>query len=278
MLAALQCLSTASLQLQAVPGLQQQLISQATGHSCHGQLTFSSRRSKLGRLRVDQQLYRLLPAGGVEVFAAPQGVVLDARTLVQSALTSQKQQQQLQQLHAAGKPQQQQSQQQQQQSTAAAEAVPGGDAVADGVQLATQKLSSSMRLEISEQVRTATACELQMCSCIRSVHMLISTQPDRLTPCCCLSCFCLSPATNNRSVQPRLQCSYPTFTRGQARRMLLVTRGSTCPPQLVAMVLVLSRGRLASWATFCMCVTAMRSMTATKTLMMTSMCSRVCNC
>lgn len=131
-----------------MPGLQQQLISQATGHSCHGQLTFSSRRAKLGRLRVDQQLYRLLPSGVVTVFAAPQGVVLDARTLVQSALSVH----QLQQLQA-GK-----QQRSKQDASAAAAAATGGGAGAGGEgqdsegQLA-KKMSSSMRLEVSEQVR-----------------------------------------------------------------------------------------------------------------------------
>lgn len=145
-LAALQCLSTASLQLQSVPGLQQQLISQTTGHSCHGQLTFSSRRAKLGRLRVDQQLYRLLPSGGVTCFAAPQGVALDARTLVQSALNVR----QLQQLQAG-------KQGSKQDASAAAAPAAGGGAGAGGEgdsegQLA-KKMSSSMRLEVSEQVR-----------------------------------------------------------------------------------------------------------------------------
>lgn len=75
------------------------------------------------------------------MFAAPQGVVLDARTLVQSALS----QQQLQQLQAVrvGK-------QAQQQEPAAA----GGAGDAAEGQLA-KKLSSSMRLDISEQVRNA---------------------------------------------------------------------------------------------------------------------------
>jgi hypothetical protein len=143
---ALQSLCTASLQLQPVPGLQQQLISQATGHSCHGQLTFISRRAKLGRLRVDQQLCRLLPDGGVHTFAAPQGVVLDARSLVQSALGQQVQQGQGAQ---AGNQQQQQQGQVAKQEAAAAAA---GSSEGVGVQLA-QKLSTSMRLDISEQVR-----------------------------------------------------------------------------------------------------------------------------
>jgi len=146
-MAALQSLSTATLQLQSVPGLQQQLISQATGRSCHGQLTFSSKRAKLGRLRVDQQLFSLQPSGGVEVFAAPQGVVLDARLLVQTAL-NQQQQQHLQQLQQAKAGTQQQQQQQQQQ-----ESVGGGaDVVPAAEGHLAQRLSSSMRLEISEQV------------------------------------------------------------------------------------------------------------------------------
>lgn len=130
-----------------MPGLQQQLISQATGHSCHGQLTFSSRRAKLGRLRVDQQLYRLLPSGGVACFAAPQGVALDARTLVQSALSVH----QLQQLQA-GK----QGSKEGVLAAAAAAAAGGGAGVGgegDSEGQVAKKMSRSMRLEVSEQVR-----------------------------------------------------------------------------------------------------------------------------
>jgi hypothetical protein len=144
-----------------VPGLQQQLISQATGHSCHGQLTFSSRRVKLGRLRVDQQLYRLLPSGGVAVFAAPQGVVLDAQTLVQSALSVQ----QLQQ-RQAGK----QGGQQEAPAAAAAGAAAGAGAGVGGEgdsegQLA-KKMSSSMRLEVSEQVWLAAKEGIEAACCV----------------------------------------------------------------------------------------------------------------
>lgn len=85
-MAALQALSTAVLQLEPVQGLQQQLVAQATGRPCHGQLTASIKRQKLGRLRVEQLLYTLLPAGGLDVYAAPAGVVLDAQALVQTAL------------------------------------------------------------------------------------------------------------------------------------------------------------------------------------------------
>ena len=147
-LSALQSLSTASLELQAVPPLQQQLISQATGNSCHGQLTFSSKRARLGRLRVDQQLFRLLPSGGVEVFAAPQGVVLDARTLVQSALGQQQQQQQVQTAGAGDK------QQQLQQQDGPGGSAGGAGAAADGQM--GKMLASSMRLDVSEQVRGCT--------------------------------------------------------------------------------------------------------------------------
>lgn len=82
------------------------------------------------------------------MFAAPQGVVLDALTLVQSAL-GQQQQQQLQQLQEKRVGKQLQPQEQ-----AAAAAGSAGGAVGDAAdgQLA-KKLSTSMRLEISEQVR-----------------------------------------------------------------------------------------------------------------------------
>jgi hypothetical protein len=74
-------------------------------------------------------------------------VVLDARSLVQSAL-SQQQQGQQQQGAQAGNQQQQQAQAVQQEGAAAAAA---GSSEGVGVQLA-QKLSTSMRLDISEQV------------------------------------------------------------------------------------------------------------------------------
>lgn len=92
----------------------------------------------------------------MEVFAAPQGVVLDALTLVQSAL-GQQQQQQLQQLQEKRAGKQTQQQQELAGAVVAAAGGAGGDA-ADG-QLA-KKLSTSMRLEISQQVRS---CSHKLC-------------------------------------------------------------------------------------------------------------------
>lgn len=166
-MAALQSLSTATLQLEPVLGLQRQLIEQATGKPCHGQLTCSMKRQRLGRLRVDQQLYTLLPCGGVDVYAAPQGLALDAKVIVQTALSTSSslpgaQQQQLQQQAAAagggaggaG-------------AAAATPAMGAGDAGAPAAVAAAavaagaeppllevalaQKLSSSMRLGMSDQ-------------------------------------------------------------------------------------------------------------------------------
>jgi hypothetical protein len=138
------------LQLHPLQGLQQELITKATGRVCHGQITASSKRARVGRLRVEQQLYALLPDGGVEVFAAPEGAAVDAKVLVESSLVQQQVQQQ----------QKQRQQQQQQQAGEAAQAVPSagtavaaaaGAAAAAGDELAV-KISSSMRLEVSEQV------------------------------------------------------------------------------------------------------------------------------
>lgn len=157
-MSALQSLASSVLQLHPVEGLQLQLITQATGKPCHGQLTVSSKRLKVGRLRVEQQLYRLLNDGAVEVFAPPEGKGSDARSLVETSLATSKLLQMqsgaaaaAQQGTAAGlQPGAQQQQQQQSGSSVAAAAA--GDA-AGGEDLA-KKLGSSMRLEMSEQVNT----------------------------------------------------------------------------------------------------------------------------
>ncbi|WIA16289.1 hypothetical protein OEZ85_012992 [Tetradesmus obliquus] len=154
-MSALQTLSSMVLQLHPLQGLQQELITKATGHSCHGQITASSKRARVGRLKVEQQLYSLLPDGGVQVFAAPEGAAVDAKLLVESSLVQQQQQQW-----------QQKQQQRQQQAGDAVQAAPaaggavaaaaGAAAAAAGDELA-QKISSSMRLEVSEQERAARA-------------------------------------------------------------------------------------------------------------------------
>jgi hypothetical protein len=150
-MSALQTLSSMVLQLHPLQGLQQELITKATGHSCHGQITASSKRARVGRLKVEQQLYALLPDGGVQVFAAPEGAAVDAKLLVESSLVQQQQQQQQRQ---------QKQQQRQQQAGDAVQAAPAaggavataaGAAAAAGDELA-QKISRSMRLEVSEQV------------------------------------------------------------------------------------------------------------------------------
>jgi hypothetical protein len=148
-MSALQSLSSMVLQLHPLQGLQQELLNKAVGRTCHGQITASSKRARVGRLKVEQQLYALLPGGGVEVFAAPEGAAVDARLLVKTSLV----QQQLQQ-----KQQQQQKQQLSEASVqaapAAAAAVAVGAAGGAGDEL-SQKISSSMRLEVSEQVSKA---------------------------------------------------------------------------------------------------------------------------
>jgi hypothetical protein len=150
-MAALQTLSTAVLQLQPVRGLQQQLIAQATSKPCHGALSSSMKRSKQGRLKVDEQLFTLLPAGGVEVYAAPQGVVLDAQALVATSLS---QHQQQQQVPSAG---------------GAELRSPAGEVVL------ANKLASSMRLDTTEQVsccvrRAQACCRTRGCSCSQPVQ------------------------------------------------------------------------------------------------------------
>eukprot|EP00879_Flechtneria_rotunda_P009501 GHRR01009945.1.p1 GENE.GHRR01009945.1~~GHRR01009945.1.p1 ORF type:complete len:258 (+),score=87.72 GHRR01009945.1:1676-2449(+) len=143
-LAALFSLSNTVLQLHSVHGLQFNFITQATGKPCHGQLVVSSKRSKLGRLKVDQQLYTLQQHGGVEVHAAPDGLVVDARALVETAIGKQLQRQQLHEQH-----------QNQQDYAVAAAAAPGG--AGGAAEDLSKKLGSSMRLEVSDQERIAKA-------------------------------------------------------------------------------------------------------------------------
>lgn len=160
---ALQSLTSTVLQLHPVHGLQLQLIQQATGKPCHGRLTASSKRSKVGRLKVEQQLYRLLPDGGIEVFAMPDNLGDDARALVETSIASSKLAAMKEAAAAAAAAtgqqgsavglqrqvgQQQQHQQQQAEDTKTAAVSAGG---------LEQKLDSSMRLEISEQVRHGVA-------------------------------------------------------------------------------------------------------------------------
>jgi hypothetical protein len=159
-MSALQSLSSMVLQLHPLQGLQQELLSKATGRSCHGQLTASSKRARVGRLKVEQQLYALLPDAGIEVFAAPEGAAVDARLLVETALVQQKLQQK-----------QQQQKQQQQPAEATAQAAPAAAAAAVGAvggsgDELSQKISSSMRLEVSEQVNEA---QLLLHACVHSL-------------------------------------------------------------------------------------------------------------
>eukprot|EP00878_Enallax_costatus_P015900 GHUV01016668.1.p1 GENE.GHUV01016668.1~~GHUV01016668.1.p1 ORF type:complete len:406 (+),score=104.06 GHUV01016668.1:266-1483(+) len=160
-MSALQSLTSTVLQLHPVQGLQLQLIQQATGKPCHGRLTASSKRSKVGRLKVEQQLYRLLPDGGVEVFAMPENIGLDARALVETSLANSKLAEMMDAVAvAAGQPgsvggSQLQTGQQQAEGTGAVAAAAEAGAGAGG-DLA-KKLGSSMRLEMSEQERAAKA-------------------------------------------------------------------------------------------------------------------------
>lgn len=147
-LSALQLLTNTVLQLQPVQGLQLQLITQTTGKPCHGQMTANSKRSKVGRLKVEQQLYRLLPDGGIEVFAFPEGLGADARALVETSLATSKLA--AMQAAVAAAPAVQPSSGIQQQLPQQ------GPGAAAGEDLA-KKLGSSMRLDVSEQVR------LQVC-------------------------------------------------------------------------------------------------------------------
>jgi hypothetical protein len=148
-MSALQSLSSMVLQLHPLQGLQQELVSKATGRSCHGQLTASSKRARVGRLKVEQQLYALLPDGGVEVFAAPEGAAVDARLLVETSLVQQ-------QLHQKQQQKQQKQQHGEGSAQAAAPAAAAAAAAAGAGDELSQKISSSMRLEVSEQVRTAS--------------------------------------------------------------------------------------------------------------------------
>jgi hypothetical protein len=307
-MSALQSLSSMVLQLHPLQGLQQELVSKATGRSCHGQLTASSKRARVGRLKVEQQLYALLPDGDVEVFAAPEGAAVDARLLVETSLV----QQQLQQ-----KQQQQQQQQKQQpgggSAQAAAPAAAAAAAAAGAGDELSQKISSSMRLEVSEQVgqsiatAAAGACSylaipvqwpqpvcmsrqlehwqdaLQQSLALLAVNsgcqrgrangaqLASFSQSVWLHTCpggTVLFIYCSLFAC--RSVWPGLLCSCRTCTRVPAGRTQQKMRGSTCRLLLVATGLAWTMGQaVAGLGTSCMCVIVRKSMIRMKTQMMT---------
>ncbi|KAF8065616.1 ELP5 [Scenedesmus sp. PABB004] len=146
-LAALTSLASTTLALAPMGGLQELVAKAADKRPCHGRLTASTRRARVGRLRVEAQLFRLLPGGGVEAFAAPDGALLDARQLVETTLAAG----QLAAVREAAA------------ATAAAQRqqTPGGAAAAAAhgtaaAELAKQ-LGGSMRLDVSAQERAARA-------------------------------------------------------------------------------------------------------------------------
>jgi len=178
LVSAVQAFCSTTLQLQDLSDLQQQLVSTATGKLCHGQLTASSKRLRLGRLKVQQQLYTALPDGGLDVFAAPDGLILTPQLLVQTTLSDQ----QLQPNAAPVGPRSGLlssgvlpastvsseagglgAQQMQQQAPAGSTAEVGQQQSEDGL---FRKFASSMRLEMSAQVGVSQHAVDRLVRCV----------------------------------------------------------------------------------------------------------------
>lgn len=164
LVSAVQAFCSTTLQLQPLSDLQKHLINTATGRACHGQLAASSKRLRVGRLKVQQQLYALLPGGGVDVFAAPDEIMMTPQMLVQTGLVTQPPQAAATAGASSGLPGSRAvpastvsrmaggtraPQQQLQQQAATGGAVEVAQDAEDGM---FKKFASSMRLEMSAQV------------------------------------------------------------------------------------------------------------------------------